>query len=70
MALSGHHVGSDCTQSHRHAALQMLRESLDNYSHAGDGHPVLDTIIILFTLDVRWPQPTQLSTLTEADSMH
>ena len=52
MALAGHHVGSESTQSHRHAALQLLRESLDTYTHAGDGHPILDTIIILFTLDV------------------
>ncbi|KAK9361523.1 fungal-specific transcription factor domain-containing protein [Lipomyces starkeyi] len=51
MALAGHHVESPSTQNHRHAALQLLRESLNTYSNAGDGYSMLDTIIILFSLD-------------------
>ncbi|KAF2184547.1 hypothetical protein K469DRAFT_780910 [Zopfia rhizophila CBS 207.26] len=51
MALAGHHVESTSTQNHRHAALQLLREGLNTYSNAGDGYSMLDTIIILFSLD-------------------
>ncbi|KAH8597090.1 fungal-specific transcription factor domain-containing protein [Bisporella sp. PMI_857] len=51
MALAGHHVESTSTQNHRHAALQLLRESLKSYKSVRDGYPMLDTIIILFSLD-------------------
>ncbi|KZF23468.1 hypothetical protein L228DRAFT_246242 [Xylona heveae TC161] len=51
MALGGHHVESTSTQIHRQAALQLLRENLGTYSNAGHGYSMLDTIIILFSLD-------------------
>lgn len=51
MALAGHHVESTSTLDHRHTALQLLRESLNTYNNAGDGYSMLDTIIILFSLD-------------------
>ncbi|KAK9367020.1 fungal-specific transcription factor domain-containing protein [Lipomyces kononenkoae] len=51
MALAGHHVESTSTQDHRHAALKLLRESLETYRNARDGYSMLDTIIILFSLD-------------------
>ena len=69
MALAGHHVGSEATQSHRHAALQSLRESLDAYTYTGNRHPILDTVIILFSLDVSWSHLTVVRDSTVADSM-
>ena len=53
MALAGHHVESSSTQNHRHAALQRLREKLETHNTSGDGNSMLDTVIILFSLDVR-----------------
>ena len=69
MALAGHHVGSESTQSHRHAALRLLRESLDTSTHTEDGHPMLDTIIILFSLDVCWSQLVAVPDSIKADSI-
>ncbi|RDL41498.1 Uncharacterized protein BP5553_01477 [Venustampulla echinocandica] len=51
MALAGHHVNSTLTLSHRHAALQLLRHSLNAFSDAETMYSVLDTIVILFSLD-------------------
>ncbi|KAI9835126.1 MAG: hypothetical protein M1819_002495 [Sarea resinae] len=51
MALAGHHVNSTSTLSHRHTALQMLRQSLNAFSDAEAMYSVLDTIVILFSLD-------------------
>ncbi|KAH8696617.1 fungal-specific transcription factor domain-containing protein [Talaromyces proteolyticus] len=51
MGLAGHHVESRSSQSHRHVALQMLREGLSIYSDARDCYSMLDTIIIIFSLD-------------------
>ncbi|CAD6592397.1 MAG: hypothetical protein ASARMPRED_006248 [Alectoria sarmentosa] len=51
MALAGHHVESTSTQNHRHAALQLLRKSLDTHNNAGLYDSMLDSIIILFSLD-------------------
>ena len=50
MALAGHHVESPSAQNHRHAAIQLLRLSLNAYGNARDA--MLDTIIILFSFDV------------------
>lgn len=52
MALAGHHVESTSTDTHRHAALQSLRQSLDKYNCAKHRDSIIDTIIILFSLDV------------------
>lgn len=52
MGLAGHHVNSTSTQTHRHAALQLLRESLERSSDAGHGYSIIDAIMILFSLDV------------------
>lgn len=52
MALAGHHVKSTSTRIHQHAALQHLRESLNTYSTGENVYSILDTIIILFSLDV------------------
>ena len=52
MALAGHHVESTSTQHHRQAAITMLRQTLDTCKFARDGYSMLDTIIILFSLDV------------------
>ena len=52
MALASNHVKSASTQNHRHAALQLLRKSLDTYGNPGAYIPMLDSIIILFSLDV------------------
>lgn len=52
MALAGHHVKSTSTLSHRHAALQLLRQSLEAFSDAETMYSMLDTIVILFSLDV------------------
>lgn len=52
MGLASHHIKSTSTQNHRHAAIQLLRESLNTYSNPRDGYFMLDTIIILFSLDV------------------
>ncbi|PWY66039.1 hypothetical protein BO94DRAFT_579770 [Aspergillus sclerotioniger CBS 115572] len=51
MSLAGHHIESTSTLVHRHAALQLLRESLTTCSNMGQGYSMLDTIIILFSLD-------------------
>ncbi|KAG8166363.1 hypothetical protein KVR01_002052 [Diaporthe batatas] len=51
MALAGHHVKSDSTLSHRHTALQLLRQALDTFSDTETMHSILDTIVILFSLD-------------------
>src|ERR1700691_5462940 len=52
MALAGHHINSTSTLSHRHTALQLLRQSLNAFSDAETMYSVLDTIVILFSLDV------------------
>ena len=52
VALAGHHVESTSTQHHRHAAITMLRQSLDMCKFSRDVYSMLDTIIILFSLDV------------------
>jgi Fungal specific transcription factor domain len=52
MALAGHHVNSTSTLSHRHAALQLLRQNLNAFSDTETMYSVLDTIVILFSLDV------------------
>lgn len=52
MALAGHHVNSDSTLSHRHTALQLLRQGLDMFSDPETMYSILDTIVILFSLDV------------------
>jgi hypothetical protein len=52
MALAVHHVDSTSTQTHRNGALQLLCESVKMYSNAGHGYSLIDTIIILFSLDV------------------
>ncbi|ORY09585.1 fungal-specific transcription factor domain-domain-containing protein [Clohesyomyces aquaticus] len=51
MALAGHHVGSTSTQHHRSAALQLLREGLSRRYDNKTGNSMLDTIVILFSLD-------------------
>ncbi|PYI08230.1 hypothetical protein BO78DRAFT_405974 [Aspergillus sclerotiicarbonarius CBS 121057] len=51
MALAGHHVESTSTLVHRQTALQLLRENLNAYSNMEHGYSMLDTIIILFSLD-------------------
>ncbi|ETS84560.1 hypothetical protein PFICI_02585 [Pestalotiopsis fici W106-1] len=50
-ALAGHHVQSTSMLTHRHAALQLLRHSLDTLSDIEAMYSVLDTIVILFSLD-------------------
>ena len=52
MALAGHHVGSNAALSHRHEALQLLRRSLDIFDDSETMYSALDTIIVLFSLDV------------------
>lgn len=52
MALAGHHVKSASTLGHRHEALQLLRHSLASSIDPETMHSVLDTIVILFSLDV------------------
>ena len=52
MALAGHHVESESTDIHRHAALQSLRENLNTCTNPGHSSAILDTIVILFSLDV------------------
>jgi hypothetical protein len=52
LALAGHHVLSTQFQDHRQAALQTLRVGLDELNPA-HFQSVLDTIILLFSLDVR-----------------
>jgi hypothetical protein len=52
MALSGHHVNSISTLNHRHTSLQLLRQNLNAFSDAETMYSVLDTIVILFSLDV------------------
>jgi hypothetical protein len=52
MALAGHHLNSPSALSHRHASLHLLRQSLGVYNDAETMYSVLDTIIILFSLDV------------------
>ena len=62
MALSGHHVHSTTSLHHRIAALQLLRESLNTDRSFESTWSMLDTVIILFSLDVsvilprRWKQ--------------
>ncbi|KAE8367924.1 fungal-specific transcription factor domain-containing protein [Aspergillus caelatus] len=51
MALAGHHLESTSTDTHRHAALQSLRQNLDKYNSTKHRESILDTIIILFSLD-------------------
>ncbi|KAF7526036.1 hypothetical protein G7054_g10893 [Neopestalotiopsis clavispora] len=51
MALAGHHVQSTAMLAHRHAALQLLRHGLDTLSNTEAMYSVLDTIVILFSLD-------------------
>ncbi|CAH0049930.1 unnamed protein product [Clonostachys solani] len=51
MALAGHHLNSPSALSHRHASLHLLRQSLGAYNDAETMYSVLDTIIILFSLD-------------------
>ncbi|KAH8676427.1 fungal-specific transcription factor domain-containing protein [Tricladium varicosporioides] len=51
MALAGHHVESTLTLNHRHAALGLLRQSLNTNNIAENIYSMLDTIIILFSLD-------------------
>ncbi|KAB8254315.1 fungal-specific transcription factor domain-containing protein [Aspergillus pseudonomiae] len=51
MALAGHHVESESTDIHRHAALQSLRENLNTCTNPGHSSAILDTIAILFSLD-------------------
>lgn len=53
MALAGHHVDSPTTEDHRRQALQLFREGLDMNSDSNTFYYFLDTIIILFSLDVR-----------------
>lgn len=52
MALAGHHVNSASSLSHRHAALQLLRQNLQTFSDFETMYSILDTIVILFSLDV------------------
>ena len=52
MALAGHHVNSSSALSHRHTALQLLRQSLEAFSDAETMYSMLDTVVILFSLDV------------------
>ncbi|PYH97625.1 hypothetical protein BO71DRAFT_416942 [Aspergillus ellipticus CBS 707.79] len=51
MALAAHHVESTSTQTHRHAALQLLRKGINAYGSFEYGHSILDAIILLFSLD-------------------
>ncbi|KAL1884046.1 hypothetical protein Daus18300_000155 [Diaporthe australafricana] len=51
MALAGHHVKSNSTLSHRHTALQLLRQGLDTFSDSQTMYSIVDTIVILFSLD-------------------
>ncbi|KAL2075862.1 hypothetical protein VTL71DRAFT_805 [Oculimacula yallundae] len=51
MALAGHHVKSASTSSHRHSALRLLRQNLDIFEDAEAMYSMLDTIVILFSLD-------------------
>lgn len=52
MALAGHHVKDTSTLHHRHAALQLLRKRLTTWDRSSDAYNMLDTIVILFSLDV------------------
>jgi hypothetical protein len=52
MALAGHHVNSDSVLGYRHTAVRLLRQRLDTFSNVETLYSVLDTIVILFSLDV------------------
>lgn len=52
MALAGHHVKSDSMLAHRQAALQLLRQSVCSLKDVEVMYSVLDTIVVLFSLDV------------------
>ncbi|KAI0813724.1 fungal-specific transcription factor domain-containing protein [Xylaria sp. FL0064] len=51
MALAGHHVGSPDIEHHHRTALKLLRESVNTWCNIPDVYHMLDTIIILFSLD-------------------
>ncbi|KAK8075406.1 fungal-specific transcription factor domain-containing protein [Apiospora hydei] len=51
MALAGHHVRSSATEHHRGTALQLLRDSLGIPNNLAQVYYMLDTIVILFSLD-------------------
>ncbi|KAL1303052.1 hypothetical protein AAFC00_003361 [Neodothiora populina] len=51
MALAGHHVTSTSTLTHRHTALHLLRQRLNALVDAEDVYSMLDTIVIIFSLD-------------------
>jgi len=57
MALSGHHVHSTTSLHHRIVALQLLRESLNTNKSFESTYSMLDTVIILFSLDVSLTLP-------------
>lgn len=63
MALAGHHVNndSDLTLNHRHMALQLLRQGLDTFSDVETMYSIVDTIVILFSLDVGQNLPVPLN---------
>lgn len=52
MALAGHHVNSTSTLDHQHASLQLLRQSVNTFSDVETMYSMIDTIMILFSLDV------------------
>lgn len=52
MALAGHHTQSPTTEDHRQNALQLLREGLHSSDPKDGIDHLIDTIIILFSLDV------------------
>lgn len=54
MALAGHHVENPEFDYHRCAALHLLRESINVWCDMAELYHMLDTIIILFSLDVRF----------------
>ncbi|KAI0427454.1 fungal-specific transcription factor domain-containing protein [Xylaria sp. FL1042] len=51
MALAGHHVESPNIEHHHRTALKLLREGVNKWCNIPDIYHMLDTIIILFSLD-------------------
>ncbi|KAI1305013.1 hypothetical protein F5Y03DRAFT_356250 [Xylaria venustula] len=51
MALAGHHVKSQGIEQHHQTALKLLREAINTLHNSTDVYHMLDTIIILFSLN-------------------
>ncbi|KAI0968366.1 hypothetical protein F4678DRAFT_442851 [Xylaria arbuscula] len=51
MALAGHHVKSQGMEQHHQTSLKLLREAINTIYNNTDVYHMLDTIIILFSLD-------------------